>query len=172
MKRSAKKKAVRKIRFPCRRAGNHHGPTSQEKKRLVRDAGPGTKHEKGCIQVPSRDPDRPGRYDDRHKRGSVTRDGSRSGVLLFTAEKTFIIVSLILRPDGSRITRSYHALGRDRDTNSGAYARVLSSALPIQVDLQVAESRTHAQPAVHPSRDLVYPPKRCVSALPFIHERR
>ena len=102
-------------------------------------------------------------YDDRHKRGLVTRDGSRrvltavSGCL--SSSQASIIVSGILHPDGSRNTQRCHALGRDRDSNTGAYARILSSALSIQVDLQVAESRAHAQSAVHPPRDLVHSPK-------------
>jgi hypothetical protein len=93
--------------------------------------------------------------------------------LLFTAQQNFHhrFTHSASRPVEDQ-TRSCHAPGRDRDTNSGAYARVLSSPLPFQVDLQVAEPRAHARPAVHPSRDLVHSPKRRVSALPFVCECR
>src|SRR5260221_4308288 len=69
-------------------------------------------------------------------------------------------------------TKASHAIRRDRNANSGTHARLLSSALPLQVDLQVAQPRARPRTTLHTQRDRVHAAKRRVSALQLVRDRR
>lgn len=109
------------------------------------------------------------------QRTSVTRDKSRREPIspetrLFLHFTTHVFVSFRI-PKRSFIAHrraSSHALRRDRDADSGTHARFLSSAVPLQVDLQVAQSRARPRPALHKPRDRVHAAERRVPAVQLV----